>query len=124
MKKLFSTLLITSILGSSTVFAIENDKVKHFGFSSLFGYGGETLIHDNYQFSDTQKVLYGTAIGSVPGLLKELTDSKFDNEDMAYNIAGAFAGSLLSNYLNNNVFVAFEHNSQKKSNKVLVSFKY
>lgn len=124
MKKLLCSILLGTIVSSSTLFAVENDKVKHFGFSSIFGYAGETIIHDIETFSDTQKVIYGTAIGSVPGLIKELTDDKYDGEDMAYNVAGAFAGSLLSNYLNNNVFVAFEHNSKKKSNKILLSFKY
>lgn len=124
MKKLLCSLLLGTLVSSSTLFAAENDKIKHFGFSSIFGYGGETLIHDIQTLSDTEKVIYGTVIGSVPGLIKELTDDKYDSEDMAYNVAGAFAGSLLSNYLNNNVFVAFEHNSKRKSNKVLVSFKY
>lgn len=123
MKKLLCSLLLGILVSSTSLFA-DNDKAKHFGFSALFGYGAETLIHDTATFTDTEKVLYGTALGSVPGLVKELSDDEFDNKDMAYNVAGAFAGSLFSNYLNNNVFVAFEHNSKKKSNKVLLSFKY
>lgn len=124
MKKVLCSVLLGTLLSSSMLFASDNDKIKHFGFSSIFGYAAETLIHDKQTLSNTQKVIYGTAIGSVPGLVKELSDDKYDGEDMAYNVAGAFAGSLLSNYLNNSVFLAFEHNSKKKSNKVLVSFKY
>lgn len=123
MKKIFSSLLISSVLGT-TIFAADSNSVKHFGFSAIFGYGAETIIHDYESLSETEKVIYGTALGSVPGLAKELTDSEFDNEDMAFNIAGALAGSLLSNYLNNNVFVTVQHDSKRDSNKVLVSFKY
>lgn len=121
MKKLSFLLLLIS---STSLFSADSNSIKHFGFSGIFGYAGETIIHDYESLSQTEKVIYGTAIGSIPGLTKELTDKKFDNEDMAFNIAGALAGSLLSNYLNNNVFVTVEHNSQRKSNKLLVSMKF
>lgn len=121
MKKILFSLVL---VGFTSLFAADSNSIKHFGFSGIFGYAGETIIHDYQSLSQTEKVLYGTAIGSIPGLTKELTDKKFDNEDMAFNVLGALTGSLLSNYLNNNVFITMEHNSTKKSNKLLVSMKF
>lgn len=124
MKKIISSLLLTSVLASTSLFAADNNSIKHFGFSGIFGYMGESIIHDTASLSDTEKILYGTAIGTLPGLAKELTDTKFDNEDMAFNILGSFVGSYLSNYLNNDIQLAYEHNSKKQSDKVLVSYKF
>lgn len=123
-KLLFSSILGLSIL-SSSLFAADNNSYKHFGFSAIFGYASETYIHDKYKtLNDYEKVGYSTAIATIPGLAKELTDTKFSHEDLAFDIAGAFAGSLLSNYLNNNVFVTIEHNSLKKSNRIVANYKF
>ena len=124
MKKIATSILLTSILTTNTLFAADGNSVKHFVFSGAFGYVAETILHNNVDLSNTEKVIYGTTLGVLPGLAKELSDTKFDNEDMAFNILGSFAGSYLSNYLNNNVFVSFEHNSKTKSDKVLVSYKF
>lgn len=123
MKKIFLATSFTLLL-STSLFAEDSNSAKHFGFSAVFGYAAETVLHKNSNFSDFQKISYGTIIGSLPGLAKELNDTKFDNEDMAFDIAGAFAGSLLSNYLNNNVFVTVEHNSKNNSTKIAANYKF
>ena len=121
--------LVASVLGlsifSSSLFAEDSNSGKHFAYSAIFGYASETFIHDRYKtLNDYEKVGYSTIIGTLPGLAKELSDTKFDNEDLAFDIAGAFAGSLLSNYLNNNVFVTVNHDSKKKSTVVAANYKF
>lgn len=119
---IFTLVLLASLFQIS--FAGDSNSVKHFGLSAVFAYASESYIHDKYSLSDREKVAYSTAIGALPGLAKELNDDKFDNEDMGFNILGSFAGSLLSNYLNNNIFVTLEHNSSKESNKIVAYYKF
>lgn len=123
-KLIVNSLLSLSVF-TSTLFAEDSNSAKHFGLSAVFGYASETFIHDRYKtLNDYEKVGYSTLIGTLPGLAKELNDTKFDNEDLAFDIAGAFAGSLLSNYLNNNVFVTVNHDSKKKSTVVAANYKF
>lgn len=76
-----------------------NDKAKHFAVSVPFGALGSYLARDT-----SHPVLYGTLIGSVPGLIKELSDgcksngSGFSTRDMTYNILGSLLGASLGNY--------------------------
>ena len=116
--KSFVLLLLLAKLG----FAEDSNSAKHFGFSAIFGYASESYIHNKYDLNDYEKVGYSTIIGSLPGLAKELTDTKYDGEDMAFNVAGAFAGSLLSNYLNNTVFISFDETNGEKKVKIASRF--
>jgi len=121
--KIFYIVLL--LLGlSEFISAADNNSGKHFILSSAFGYISETVIHENADLSNHEKILYGTALGSLPGFAKEITDSKFDSEDMAFNVLGSFAGSFLSNYLNNDVFVSIDHNSENKSTKIVAHYKF
>ena len=83
------------------------------------------MIHKNFtSLNDIERVSYATILGSTPGLIKELTDDKFSNEDMAFNIAGALTGALLSNYLNNNTSIFISHNEEEKATKINLAYNF
>ena len=50
------------------------DKAKHFGLSAPLGMFGSALIPRDATLS--QRVMYGTLLGSLPGLAKELSDRR------------------------------------------------
>jgi hypothetical protein len=57
----------------------------------------ETYVHYKTDLKAPSRVLLGTAVGSLPGLGKELTDSEFSGSDMAADVCGAFLGALIAN---------------------------
>ncbi|RXJ83319.1 hypothetical protein [Arcobacter cloacae] len=122
--KITKTLLLLGLLGSN-VFAEDSNSAKHFGISALFGFGSELIIHKNFtNLSNFEKISYATIIGSTPGLIKELNDDKFSNEDLAFDIAGALTGALISNYLNNNTSIFISHNKEKEATKVNLAYNF
>ncbi|MBP6163990.1 MAG: hypothetical protein KA438_07470 [Aliarcobacter sp.] len=123
--KLKKIVLATCILGIVGANAADSNSAKHYGFSAVFGFTSETLIHKNFtSLNDIERVSYATILGSTPGLIKELTDDKFSNEDMAFNIAGALTGALLSNYLNNNTSIFISHNEEEKATKINLAYNF
>jgi hypothetical protein len=123
--KLMKVLLSVGFLGLIGANAGDSNSVKHYGFSAVFGFTSETIIHKNFtNLNDIEKVTYATLLGSTPGLIKELTDDRFSNEDLAFDIAGALTGALLSNYLNNNTSIFVSHNQEEKSTKVNLAYNF
>ena len=123
--KLKKIVLATCILGIVGANAADSNSAKHYGFSAVFGFTSETLIHKNFtSLNDIERVSYATILGSTPGLIKELTDDKFSNEDMAFNIAGTLTGALLSNYLNNNTSIFISHNEEEKATKINLAYNF
>ena len=123
--KLKKIVLATCILGIVGANAADSNSAKHYGFSAVFGFTSETLIHKNFtSLNDIERVSYATILGSTPGLIKELTDDKFSNEDLAFNIAGALTGALLSNYLNNNTSIFISHNEEEKATKINLAYNF
>lgn len=43
---------------------------------------------------------------------------------MAFNVAGALTGALISNYLNNNTSIFISHNSEKESTKINLAYNF
>ena len=118
-------ILSFSVFGLTILNAGDSNSVNHYGFSAVFGFASETIIHKNFtQLGDIEKVSYATILGSTPGLIKELTDDKFSNEDMAFNFAGALTGALLSNYLNNNTSIFVTHSQEEKSTKINLAYNF
>ena len=118
-------ILSFSVFGLTILNAGDSNSVKHYCFSAVFGFASETIIHKNFtQLGDIEKVSYATILGSTPGLIKELTDDKFSNEDMAFNFAGALTGALLSNYLNNNTSIFVTHSQEEKSTKINLAYNF
>ena len=100
-------LLIVSTPASAT-----NDKTLHFVVSTATGYLAESIIHKHTN-SDFKRIAYGTLLGTVPGLIKEVADSKeinntFSGGDMAANFAGAFVGSWVATKVNSRLMVSFK----------------
>lgn len=123
--KLKKVLLSIGFLGLIGANAGDSNSVKHYGFSAIFGFTSETIIHKSFtSLNDIERVSYATILGSTPGLIKELTDDKFSNEDMAFNVAGALTGALLSNYLNNNTSIFVTHNEEQKATKVNLAYNF
>ena len=105
-------LLILSllILIPSSSFADDNFG-QHFTISILMGAIGETTIHNRENFNAPMKILAGTVIGTVPGVIKEIFDSTdsdnyFSGEQVLYDAMGSAVGS----------FIAYKFNSRTKVN--------
>ncbi len=123
--KLIKTLGVVAILSAISLNAADSNSIKHFGFSAIFGVASETILHKNYQqFDDIEKISYATAIASLPGLAKELSDDKFSNEDMVFNVLGALSGAVFSNYLNNNTSIFIAHKRQDNSSQIKLAYKF
>ncbi|KAB7888281.1 MAG: hypothetical protein CL624_06945 [Arcobacter sp.] len=123
--KLIKTIIAISLLSTLSLNAADSNSIKHFGFSAIFGLASETVLHKDYQqFDDIEKISYATAIGSLPGLAKELTDDKFSNEDMVFNVLGALSGAVFSNYLNNNTSIFIAHKNEEKSSQIKLAYKF
>ena len=129
MKIIKITVIIFLLCIPSSTFAVDTDSnsALHFGYSLVFGVFGETLLHYNFDMSNSSMIVYATLIGSIPGLAKEVSDSSddenhFSGSDMAFNVAGAFTGSLISNYMNNTFFVSMS--AQQDGAIVSMSVRY
>ncbi|MFC1461160.1 hypothetical protein ACFLQR_01405 [Verrucomicrobiota bacterium] len=62
-------------------------------------------MHYKTEIGTPVRICLGTAIGSVPGLAKEIIDSTqednyFSGTDMAADVLGALAGTVVSSLLN------------------------
>lgn len=77
----------------------EDDKHKHMVYSVSFGaIGGLTCAKDSWGLTKWEAVACGTAIGMIPGIIKEASDQHsyggWDNRDLAADAIGAFLGSV------------------------------
>lgn len=120
-------LLFTVLLLCSGSYA-DNDKAIHYGVSVVTGYIAETILHKKLD-SDTKRIAYGTALGTVPGLIKEIMDANdksddgsgiFNEKDLLADIAGAFTGALIANKVNKNLLATI----QKKGDAYTVALQY
>jgi putative lipoprotein len=76
-----------------------SDKALHAGISAPLGMIGASIAGG--AASAGERVLYGTMLGSLPGLAKELVDAQRPGgdasyRDMAFNVVGAALGALLA----------------------------
>ena len=86
-------------------FALDNHFGQHFTISMVLGAIGETAVHKKENINGPMKIVVGTVLGSVPGLIKELDDSNdsnnyFSGDQMLYDIAGSAVGSVIAYKLN------------------------
>lgn len=121
-KTLFVLILLFIPLSSS---ASADNIALHMGLSSIFGAASESFLHYNTNIGITKRIMYGTIIGSLPGLAKEVIDSThednyFSGSEMAADIAGAFIGAVIANLVNNKIQV----NINKQKGKTTVSLLY
>jgi putative lipoprotein len=74
------------------------DKLGHFAVSAPFGALGGYLMRDT-----AHPIVYGTLIGTVPGLAKEVIDGTcrtdgFSYKDLAADALGALTGAALTHW--------------------------
>jgi hypothetical protein len=84
---------------------------QHFTLSMLMGAIGETVVHNRETLNVPMKILVGAAIGTVPGIIKEIGDSTNDNNyfsetQVLYDAMGSAVGSL----------IAYKYHSRTKVN--------
>ena len=121
MKKfiIFATVALICFGVSPKHISAKNDKLKHFGVSILFGAAGESCLHNATDLKEDKRVLFGTALGTLPGLIKEVVDStkegnRFKGSDLAADILGSFCGALLSNMVNNKIRINLSLNKKRQ----------
>ena len=123
-------LLIFIIISTSNKNAFAgDDKLLHFGVSSLFGAASESYLHYKTELKTSERIIWATTLGSIPGLAKELIDSTkkgnhFSGSDMAANIAGAFFGALIGNLVNNIIQVKIDKKGDNKTITISLSYKF
>jgi len=100
MKKMILVLVLLCTTGLQAGFLQEEDKRKHMVVSSYFGAVGGLACRGSKGFNlrGWQAIMCGTAIGIIPGVLKEWEDERayggWDNRDLAADAIGSFVGSL------------------------------
>lgn len=123
-----SLFLILFLISPKNAFA-GDDRIKHFGISSLFGAASESVLHYQTNLNTSKRIVLGTTLGSLPGLAKELIDSTkagnhFSGTDLALDIAGAFFGAVVANFFNNLIQIKIEKTEENKSISVCLSYKF
>jgi len=127
MKYYVTTLAIFLCLIFPAVSSAEDNEALHFGISAILGAASETIIHHKTKVGTVERIAYGTILGSLPGLAKEVIDSNeednhFSGTDMAANVAGAFVGSVIANLVNNQIRVSVDPEQKKVSLLVVHEF--
>jgi uncharacterized protein YfiM (DUF2279 family) len=125
--KTLTVIMLLLIPVSSFAGGNGGDDVLHFGLSAVFGAGSETYLHHNTSLSTTEKIIAGTAIGSIPGLMKEIYDENqednyFSSSDMIANVAGSFVGTVIAAYVNNKLMVNVSKQGEKTKISILYKF--
>lgn len=106
-----------------------NDKLKHFGVSSIFGAASETCLHYKTNLKTSERIILSTALGSLPGFVKELIDStekenQFSGGDFVVDIAGAFLGAIVGNFFNNIIQVKIDKTDNNKTVAISLSYRF
>jgi uncharacterized protein YfiM (DUF2279 family) len=105
--------------------AAGDDKQQHFAISGLFGAASETYLHYQTEMDTAERILLATGLGTLPGLAKEISDStqddnEFSTDDLTADIAGAFAGAVLSSLFNHAIEIRAERGDEKRISVALV----
>ena len=95
-----------------------SDDRKHFDISAMCGAGSQTLLQHRPELSAFERIVYGTSLATLPGLAKELADSRtpgnrFDKRDLGADAAGALTGALFSGLLGTSVIVLVDGNGRE-----------
>ena len=125
MRRISFILFLSSFFSYFQVVQADTNYDLHLGASALFGYATESVLHYKTNISTNKRIVYSTAIASLPGLLKEIKDShdrdnKFDNGDLIADITGALLGSIIANAVNNKLQI----NLSKDKDFTKVSARY
>jgi hypothetical protein len=99
----------------------------HFGLSAVFGAATESYFHYKTKAGTAERIIYGTVLGSLPGLGKEIADGSqednhFSGRSYAIDVAGAFVGAVLANLVNESIRVSADVEQKKVSMSVTFAF--
>jgi putative lipoprotein len=127
MKYCVTGFIIAILLMLPAVSFAEDNEALHFGLSAIFGAAGESFVHYHTQSGTAERIVYGTLLGSLPGLAKELSDGSqgddsFSGSDMAANVAGALVGSVIANLVNDRIQVSINPERETVSLALLYRF--
>lgn len=96
-------IILLAFAGSASALDLsQSDKKAHMVVSALFGSISDIIVFNTAEtFGPAERIALATAMGTFPGLLKEIADNaeegnKFDGEDMVANVIGAFAGAFVT----------------------------
>jgi uncharacterized protein YfiM (DUF2279 family) len=106
-----------------------DDRLAHFGISSIFGAASESILHYKTKLKTPERIILGTTLGSLPGLAKELIDStkegnQFSGSDLAVDIAGAFFGAVVANIFNNLIQIKIKKTAENKALSISLSYRF
>ena len=95
----------------------------------MFGAASETYLHYKTNLKASERIILGTTLGSLPGLVKELIDSTkrenhFSGSDLAFDVAGAFVGAMVGNFVNNIIQVKIKKENDKRAFIISFSFEF
>ena len=118
-ERVISVIMLAILLLSARGVFAEDDKVKHFGVSAMFGAGADTYLHYRTELKAVARIPLSTILGSLPGLAKEIIDSNevdnsFSSSDMTANLAGAFVGAMVSSIFNDTIQIMMKHGKEKR----------
>lgn len=114
-----SAILLTGAAASIwtlTSDSVEPDKKQHFGISIIFGAASETILRSD-AFAVPQRwkrVALATGLATLPGIAKELSDSRFDTGDLLADVLGSFTGAMMSDLIQGpmqNIYVGVNSDS-------------
>lgn len=84
-------IIFIALLLPQNSYGLEPDKQKHINYSAVIGLVTYGALRAAGQ--DETEAAYGALIYSIGlGVLKELTDQRFDGEDLVADVAGASFG--------------------------------
>jgi len=125
--KVKTILTIFLLLFPLSSFASDKNIVLHFGLSTILGGAAESYLHYETHLGSPERILYGTLIGSIPGLAKEVMDSSqegnhFSGSEMAVDVAGAFVGAVIANFVNSKIQINVDSHRRKVTVSLLYEF--
>jgi hypothetical protein len=105
-------ILLMLLLITTPSFALESDKIAHFGTGA--GYGlviGTFTYHYAEQMGPVGRTLTSSGLALVPGLVWEIKDSfeknnKFGWDDLFADALGAVTGSLTAELINGQFWIS------------------
>ena len=94
LKLLISILLVFTSLNAYSFDINEEDKQKHFGVSATIS-APVYMTARNAKWSRWESILVASLVSLSIGHMKELSDKKYDSQDMEANAAGTATGILI-----------------------------
>lgn len=80
--------LLLLLIISTTAQAIGEDKFAHFGLSYACTLSGANIMVEVYKMNNLEGAIFAFPLCQLVGFIKEMTDSRFDSNDIKANILG------------------------------------